>query len=108
MSMKPGATTQPVASSSRAPCRSGPIAPIAPSEIATSAARPGAPEPSWTVPPRITRSFIGCRSQLVPHEGAGRLRPHPRGRAAVDGQHDTGDLRGAVAREEHGGVGDVL
>src|SRR5262245_64942036 len=56
MSMKPGATTQPVASSSLAPRRFGPISRITPSAIATSAARPGAPLPSKTVPPRITSS----------------------------------------------------
>ena len=54
--MKPGATAQPDASSSRSPRRFGPISRITPSAIATSAARPGAPLPSKTVPPRMTMS----------------------------------------------------
>src|SRR5262245_4963711 len=49
--MKPGETPQSVARTSRAP-RSA----IFPSAIATSAARPGAPLPSTTVPPRTTMS----------------------------------------------------
>src|SRR5581483_4963820 len=68
MSMKPGATTQPVASSSRRPWSSGPISRITPSAIATSATRPGPPAPSTTVPPRMTVS--GAISTLLP----GRLR----------------------------------
>src|SRR5579864_122574 len=56
MSMKPGATAQPDASSSCVPCRLEPMSPITPSTIATSATRPGAPVPSKTVPPRMTTS----------------------------------------------------
>src|SRR5439155_22104563 len=56
MSMKPGVTAQPDASSSRSPRRFGAISRMTPSAIATSAARPGAPVPSKTVPPRITMS----------------------------------------------------
>src|SRR5262245_58126988 len=56
MSMKPGATAQPVASSSRSPRSPGAILRITPPAIATSAARPGAPLPSNPVPPRITIS----------------------------------------------------
>src|SRR5262245_1214163 len=57
MSMKPGVTAQPDASSSRAASpRFVPIALITPSVIATSATRPGAPVPSNTVPPRTTIS----------------------------------------------------
>src|ERR1700752_5209134 len=66
MSMKPGATAQPEASSSRLPRRFGLISWITPPAIATSAARPGAPLPSKTVPPRMTSSAgIGIlRSRL--------------------------------------------
>src|SRR3989442_15675783 len=56
MSMKPGVTAQPDASNSRSPRRFGPISRIAPFSMATSAARPGAPLPSKTVPPRTTMS----------------------------------------------------
>src|SRR5450631_1801355 len=56
MSMNPGVTTWPEASSSRWPDRPGPISAIRSPSIARSAGRPGAPVPSMTVPPRITRS----------------------------------------------------
>ena len=46
MSMKPGATAQPEASSSRAPVRWGPIASMTPPVMATSARWPGPPVPS--------------------------------------------------------------
>src|SRR5262245_40212177 len=59
--MKPGATTRPPASISRAPrSRTSPTACTRPSAMATSARRPGAPVPSTTSPPRMTRSIIGC------------------------------------------------
>src|SRR5215831_9798177 len=64
MSMKPGATTQSEASSSRSPRRSGRISVTTPPAIATSAARPGAPLPSTTVPPRMTMS-AGTRPALL-------------------------------------------
>src|SRR3954471_614749 len=67
MSMKPGATAQPDASSSTSPRRFGAISLITRSAIATSATRPGAPVPSNTVPPRRTRmSAIGV--SLIDHE----------------------------------------
>src|SRR5947199_2866904 len=56
MSMKPGATAHPDASSSRSPPRSGPTSVITPLEMATSALCPGPPVPSNTVPPRMTSS----------------------------------------------------
>src|SRR5450631_3078604 len=67
--MKPGVTAQPEASTTRAPSRLVPIWVITPSAIATSAARPGAPLPSNTVPPRTTMS-AGIRTLLsaVDHE----------------------------------------
>src|SRR6266511_2950946 len=58
MSMNPGATTCPVASSVRLPSRSLPISLIRLPVTATSARRPGAPEPSITVPPRMIRSAL--------------------------------------------------
>src|SRR4051812_2962360 len=104
MSMKPGATTQPPASSSSSPRSFGPISRMTPSEIATSASRPGVPLPSTTVPPRITRSAIGtplaCEVAIAP---AGS----PGGGSAVDREHDPGDLGGAIAGEVQRGVGDV-
>src|SRR4051794_3496572 len=54
MSMKPGATTQPSASTVTSPSRLVPTSVMWPSLTATSARRPGAPVPSTTVPPRIT------------------------------------------------------
>src|SRR5262245_37880636 len=56
-SMKPGVTAKPVASSST-PARSGtvPTSTMRSPRTATSARAPGAPLPSYTVPPRITRS----------------------------------------------------
>jgi hypothetical protein len=56
MSMKPGATAHPDASTSTVPSSFGPISSINPRVMATSAIRPGSPVPSKTVPPRITRS----------------------------------------------------
>src|SRR6185436_18691821 len=67
MSMKPGVTAQPLASSSRAPRKPVPISRIRPSAIATSATHPGPPFPSYTVPPRMTRS-VGMRAPSVVHE----------------------------------------
>src|SRR5512133_2564510 len=58
MSMNPGATTCPAASSVRLPSRSSPISVIRSPVTATSARRPGVPEPSITVPPRMIRSAV--------------------------------------------------
>jgi hypothetical protein len=56
-SMKPGATKRPVASTSASPLSAmGPTVTTLPAEIPTSAFRRGSPDPSMTVPPRITRS----------------------------------------------------
>src|SRR5262249_4651769 len=65
---KPGVTSRPSASSSRRPrVSTRPTSTITPSSIATSPARAGAPVPSTTVPPRITRSCITLPSiQLLP------------------------------------------
>src|SRR4051794_35540854 len=57
MSMKPGATTQSPASRTRSPSRFGPISLTRPPAMPTSARTPGAPVPSYTVPPLITVSF---------------------------------------------------
>src|SRR5262245_51455793 len=96
MSMKPGATTRSVASIVRsARADTSPTATMRPSFTATSARSPGAPVPSTTVPPRMTRSqSIEPRDVVVQDEIArhGReparllaqhvLRPRPR-RVAV-------------------------
>src|SRR4029453_17554558 len=57
MSMKPGVTVRPLASITRsaAPTRPGATATTRSPSTATSAARAGAPLPSTTVPPRISR-----------------------------------------------------
>src|SRR5215475_11641828 len=69
MSTKPGVTSSPSASSTR---RAGPdtrpSSAMRPSASATSAVRAGAPVPSTTVPPRITRSN-GIRSDSSGVEG---------------------------------------
>src|SRR4051795_4922270 len=101
MSMKPGATTQPDASSSCSPRRSGPISRMTPSVTATSATRPGAPLPSTTVPPRMTIS-ADITGSLQLHQVAQLAHRWPRRGAAVDRQHDPRDLRRALARQvEH-------
>src|SRR5215212_6468798 len=66
MSMNPGATTQPVASSSSSPRRFGPISVMTAPVIATSVRTPGAPLPSTTVPPRMTMSAIAHELQEIP------------------------------------------
>src|SRR6266540_482187 len=58
MSMNPGATTCPVPSRVRSPSRPSPISVMRSPVTATSAFRPGAPEPSTTVPPRMIRSAL--------------------------------------------------
>src|SRR5438094_124655 len=65
MSMKPGDTTAPLASSSRSPPRFGPISAMWPSSITTSARRPGAPVPSTTLPPRIANRVMSHPSRDV-------------------------------------------
>src|SRR5262245_50716646 len=65
MSMKPGVTAQPDASISRAPRRFAPISLMTPPSIATSVTRPGAPVPSYTVPPLMTTSAIDHELQEV-------------------------------------------
>src|SRR5262245_64750861 len=62
MSTKPGDTTCPEASSSRSPSSCSPMSLTTPSVTATSATRAGAPVPSTTLPPRITRSALITRS----------------------------------------------
>src|ERR1700719_1110653 len=64
--MKPGATMQPLASTTAAPSagRSAPMATIRSSSMRTSAVRRGAPVPSMTVPPRTSNGtplerFVG-------------------------------------------------
>src|SRR5438874_1366896 len=99
MSMNPGATMQPDASNSVPPCTFGAISWITPSEIATSATCPGAPPPSTTVPPRMTMS-VGIPFSLLDPDKVPELRDRrPRGRPAVDGDHDPRDLRRPVTRE---------
>src|SRR5262245_55704370 len=68
MSMNPGATTHPDASSSSSPLRLGAISRTTPPAIATSATRPGAPLPSTTVPPRMTVSAAIGAPVRVDHE----------------------------------------
>src|SRR5437879_1874087 len=87
MSMNPGATAQPDASSSRLPRRVGPISAITPSAMVTSAARPGPPVPSKTVPPRMTRSAaIDHELEQVP-VGVAHVHARRRGAPATVPQH---------------------
>src|SRR5215813_5453121 len=68
MSMSPGATTCPRASITRRAGRAerGSTAAIRPSSTATSASRPGAPLPSMTRPPRISRSSMVSLAHASP------------------------------------------
>ena len=81
MSMKPGATTRPVASMARpaSPPRSGAIAVMRSPVSPTSARRPGLPVPSSTVPPRISQSNAMARVSAPPAAPGTR-------RAGRDGQ----------------------
>jgi hypothetical protein len=68
MSMNPGATARPDASTSSRP-RAPPSAPraaIRSAAIATSSTTPGEPEPSYTVPWRMMTSYCGAAA----HEAA--------------------------------------
>src|SRR5947207_14874911 len=105
--MKPGATAQPDASSSRSPTRFCPISWITPSAIATSATRPGAPLPSTTAPPRMTMS-AGIPTSLQSHELPQLVARGPGDRPAVHGHDDPGDLRRALAGQEEDRVRDVF
>src|SRR5512144_697890 len=69
MSTNPGATTRSVASmvvAASAPASASPdsTATTRPPSMATSAATPGAPVPSTTVPPRMTRSSTADHRRL--------------------------------------------
>src|SRR3954452_11758582 len=66
MSTKPGGTRAPSASTSRVPVPStAPTSVTTPPVMATSAVRAGAPVPSTTVPPRITRSCTASPLQAL-------------------------------------------
>src|SRR5262245_41047623 len=104
MSMNPGVTAHPLASSSRPPRSPGPISRITPSTIRTSASNPDAPVPSTTVPPRTTISAVISAPLDVAHPDGRRSG----GGAAVDRQDHAGDLRRTVAREEHDRAGHVV
>src|SRR5690242_20216574 len=72
MSTKPGVTRRPPASitrrASRADAPRSPTSTIRPPSTATSARRAGAPEPSTTVPPRISRSMSASPVEAVQRE----------------------------------------
>src|SRR5580700_8313612 len=97
-SMKPGATTWPLASITRlASPRSAPTAAMRPALTATSAAKAGAPVPSTTRPPLISRSYIrkslrnlapGAADQAVQ---VGRAAGAHDGKAGVRVQHHLAD-----------------
>src|SRR5262245_47854564 len=100
MSTKPGLTTWPPASSSRAPLAGmwSSTALITPSVTATSACRPGAPVPSMTVPPRITTSAMRCifplpaglvGRRLTPVSGSGDPSGMPPSDTATDAASPT-------------------
>src|SRR5438477_10938037 len=105
MSMKPGATAQPDASSSRSPRSFGPISRITPPVIATSAARPGAPLPSKTVPPRMTNSAgIWTDTRARGHDLFELLDRTAGGHPTIYRQHDPRDLRRPFARQIQDGI----
>src|SRR5215475_10523912 len=83
MSMNPGATTCPAASSVRAPSSPSPTPVMRSPVTATSARRPGEPEPSITVPPRMTRSALMVSAlstgQVCPDSGVVRQVGQPTG-----------------------------
>ena len=74
MSMKPGATMHPAASTTRAasPGRAGATATTRSPRSPTSACRPGPPVPSRTVPPRISQSNAMARGSARPAARGGR------------------------------------
>ena len=83
MSMKPGATTSPLASITRFAFPSGtrPTATIRSPGIATSPRNHGLPVPSTIRPLRMTRSYSGSAA-----------RAHAAGREDRDGEHDSHGL----------------
>src|SRR5437870_12503689 len=107
MSMKPGATTLPVASITRSagPVRLGATATMRSRSTATSARRAGAPLPSTTVPPR-RRSDHAIGSGLLDGHGLHAV-------ALLDAIHvlhaggDRAEHRVAAVQVGDGAVGDV-
>src|SRR5690348_8620266 len=98
MSTHPGATTSPSASISRRPDSSTrPTAAMRPPEIATSAVRGGPPDPSTTVPARMTRS---CMARYRYRLGVAAL-----GQAVGHGALEVLDGRLAPSRDEVGHPG---
>src|SRR6478752_5835948 len=70
MSTNPGVTSRPSASTVRsAEPSTRPTSVITPSRTPTSAVRAGAPVPSTTVPPRITRSWSDISAPSGAHRG---------------------------------------
>src|SRR6476469_6160528 len=123
MSTKPGVTTCPSASRTRSPARPAPISLIRPSVTATSAATPGPPVPSITVPPRNTTSAPMC-IPLVPRTpragfdaiaacrhvspgrrpGTGRMVASPPRRSSMSARARRDDVRNVaiIAHVDHG------
>src|SRR5436190_6347893 len=92
MSMKPGATMFPPASSARRPSSPSPMSETTPSVSAISAVRAGAPVPSTTEPPRITMS-------------AGMGPPSGRKGATLRIQHARRPAHRATTRQPHNQIG---
>src|SRR3954469_1149824 len=95
MSTNPGVTSNPSAAMLRSAVPSTrPTSVTAPSRIATSAVRAGAPVPSTTVPPRITRSWSGMSAPSGAERGQHLVTEEPArgGRVlAVGAEARTGD-----------------
>src|SRR4051812_33727852 len=120
MSMKPGATTWPEASSVSLPLRLEPTAVMRPFSTATSALTPGAPVPSITVPPRTTRSAVIVLSPLCMWSwaaGAGHRHLGLEDGAVgllhlqhteIVGCRSHHEQRAAVAAAEHAGQGNAV
>src|SRR5262245_48212642 len=114
-SMKPGATVRPVTSITRrasARARSATAATVSP-WMPTSARRPGAPEPSTTVPPRSTRSNTPVPplpDRQLAVEAGQALDPGLRDQDRVAERHVDARVRGhqpRVEQERHPGLEDV-
>src|SRR5262245_36406938 len=121
MSTKPGATTSPSTSITRAASSStSPITTMRPCRMPTSPWRAGPPVPSTSVPPRtMTSSTSDLPERLEQGRGPSRVLGHPPVAHALEAGHaGAGPLRGAgrhvgadervIARDDHHArLGDV-
>ena len=105
--MNPGVTTQPDASSSRVAAQVGADLAdhtVGDRDVGDPARRAAAVDDGAAADDEVSASRVSLQVHEVARAGSTR---RPGGRPAVDRQHDAGDLRGAVARQEEHRVGDV-